>query len=216
MFEIMDYAKSLPIRHLMLNTNGIKIAKDFEFVERLKTYAPDFWNDPKAAERVMKSIRVNKKWIKDYEKAQEQIEDLDVLFDFFREGEADADRWGQAHADGGAAGRARRRRRHRRWGGGRSPGGGSPDAAPTHPQPTRPLRPRPSATHAHVQPRPTLSTPVPPRPTMSTQVHPCPPMSNHIKSYPRISTDIHTHSSIATHIRPTPPTSARKMSAQSS
>lgn len=38
----------------------------------------------------MKSIRVNKKWIKDYEKAQEQIEDLDVLFDFFREGEADA------------------------------------------------------------------------------------------------------------------------------
>lgn len=38
----------------------------------------------------MKSIRVNKKWIKDYEKALEQIEDLDVLFDFFREGEADA------------------------------------------------------------------------------------------------------------------------------
>jgi peptide chain release factor 2 len=38
----------------------------------------------------MKSIRVNKKWIKDYEKAQEQIEDLGVLFDFFKEGEADA------------------------------------------------------------------------------------------------------------------------------
>ena len=38
----MDYAKSLPIRHLMLNTNGIKIAKDFAFAERLKTYAPDF------------------------------------------------------------------------------------------------------------------------------------------------------------------------------
>jgi uncharacterized radical SAM superfamily Fe-S cluster-containing enzyme len=41
-WEIMDYAKSLPIRHLMLNTNGIKIAKDFAFAERLKTYAPDF------------------------------------------------------------------------------------------------------------------------------------------------------------------------------
>jgi uncharacterized radical SAM superfamily Fe-S cluster-containing enzyme len=38
----MDYAKTLPIRHLMLNTNGIKIAKDFAFAERLKTYAPDF------------------------------------------------------------------------------------------------------------------------------------------------------------------------------
>jgi len=41
-FEILDYAKSLPIRHLMLNTNGIKIAKDKEFVARLKSYTPDF------------------------------------------------------------------------------------------------------------------------------------------------------------------------------
>lgn len=41
-WDILDYAKSLPIRHLMLNTNGIKIAKDFAFAERLKTYAPDF------------------------------------------------------------------------------------------------------------------------------------------------------------------------------
>ncbi|MFA9194009.1 radical SAM protein [Flavobacterium sp. FBOR7N2.3] len=41
-FEIMDYAKSLPIRHLMLNTNGIKIAKDKEFAKRLKAYSPDF------------------------------------------------------------------------------------------------------------------------------------------------------------------------------
>ena len=41
-FAILDYAKSLPIRHLMLNTNGIKIAKDKEFAKKLKGYAPDF------------------------------------------------------------------------------------------------------------------------------------------------------------------------------
>ncbi len=41
-WDILDYAKTLPIRHLMLNTNGIKIAKDVAFAERLKTYAPDF------------------------------------------------------------------------------------------------------------------------------------------------------------------------------
>lgn len=41
-FEILDYAKSLPIKHLMLNTNGIEIAKNFEFAEKLKTYSPDF------------------------------------------------------------------------------------------------------------------------------------------------------------------------------
>ena len=41
-FEILDYAKSLPIKHLMINTNGIEIAKDFEFATRLKSYSPDF------------------------------------------------------------------------------------------------------------------------------------------------------------------------------
>lgn len=38
-FEILDYAKSLPIRHLMINTNGIRIAKEPEFVARLRQYA---------------------------------------------------------------------------------------------------------------------------------------------------------------------------------
>jgi uncharacterized radical SAM superfamily Fe-S cluster-containing enzyme len=41
-FEILDYAKSLPIKHIMVNTNGIEIAKDFEFAKRLATYAPAF------------------------------------------------------------------------------------------------------------------------------------------------------------------------------
>ena len=41
-FEILDIAKRKPIRHLMLNTNGIRIAKDPEFVRRLATYMPDF------------------------------------------------------------------------------------------------------------------------------------------------------------------------------
>ncbi len=40
--EILDYAKSLPIRHLMLNTNGIRIAKEPEFAKKLKNYTPDF------------------------------------------------------------------------------------------------------------------------------------------------------------------------------
>ena len=41
-FEIMDIAKSKPIKHLMLNTNGIRIAQDEGFAERLATYMPDF------------------------------------------------------------------------------------------------------------------------------------------------------------------------------
>ncbi len=41
-FDILDLAKARPIRHLMVNTNGIRIAKDFAFAERLASYAPDF------------------------------------------------------------------------------------------------------------------------------------------------------------------------------
>ena len=42
LFEILDAAKARPIRHLMLNTNGIRIAQEPGFAERLATYAPGF------------------------------------------------------------------------------------------------------------------------------------------------------------------------------
>jgi uncharacterized radical SAM superfamily Fe-S cluster-containing enzyme len=41
-FQILDIAKSKPIKHLMVNTNGIRIAKDEEFVAKLATYMPSF------------------------------------------------------------------------------------------------------------------------------------------------------------------------------
>ena len=41
-FAILDLAKARPIKHLMVNTNGIKIANDAEFARRLKDYTPRF------------------------------------------------------------------------------------------------------------------------------------------------------------------------------
>src|SRR3954463_13871221 len=41
-FAILDMAKQRPIRHLMLNTNGIRIAQDEAFARRLAGYMPDF------------------------------------------------------------------------------------------------------------------------------------------------------------------------------
>ncbi|WP_068618764.1 radical SAM protein [Paenibacillus tuaregi] len=41
-FEILDMAKTKPIKHLMINTNGIRIAQDREFVRRLAEYKPGF------------------------------------------------------------------------------------------------------------------------------------------------------------------------------
>ncbi len=37
-FQILDIAKSKPIKHLMINSNGVRIAEDRAFVEKLATY----------------------------------------------------------------------------------------------------------------------------------------------------------------------------------
>ena len=39
-FAILDAVKRRPIRHVMINTNGVRIAQDPEFVARLASYAP--------------------------------------------------------------------------------------------------------------------------------------------------------------------------------
>ena len=39
-FAIIEAVKHRPIRHLMINTNGVRIAQDRAFVERLASYAP--------------------------------------------------------------------------------------------------------------------------------------------------------------------------------
>ncbi len=41
-FAILDAARRRPIRHLMVNTNGVRIAEDPAFAERLASYAPGF------------------------------------------------------------------------------------------------------------------------------------------------------------------------------
>jgi uncharacterized radical SAM superfamily Fe-S cluster-containing enzyme len=41
-FDVLDAARRRPIRHLMLNTNGIRIANEEGFAEKLAAYAPGF------------------------------------------------------------------------------------------------------------------------------------------------------------------------------
>jgi peptide chain release factor 2 len=57
--------------------------------EEEKSANPDFWNDSKKAELVMKNLRFLKKWVADYEHIVSLSEDLSVLFEFHKEGEAD-------------------------------------------------------------------------------------------------------------------------------
>lgn len=54
----------------------------------LKTQDPTFWDDPKKAEVEMKNIRTLKFWISTYDDLKNSSDDLEVLLDFFKEGEA--------------------------------------------------------------------------------------------------------------------------------
>ena len=53
-----------------------------------KTHDPQFWADPKAAEATMKKVREVKGWLNGYKQAEDAYNDLAVLFDFAKEGEA--------------------------------------------------------------------------------------------------------------------------------
>jgi peptide chain release factor 2 len=69
--------------YLDIEAKQIAISNDEE-----KASAPDFWNDNKVAEALMKTIRATKKWVEDYEEVQTLAEDLSVFYDFFKAGEA--------------------------------------------------------------------------------------------------------------------------------
>ena len=56
--------------------------------EELRTQNPDLWEKPKEAEVLMKKVRELKSWIEGYEQVTSAVEDLQVLFDFAKEGEA--------------------------------------------------------------------------------------------------------------------------------
>ena len=54
----------------------------------MRSQAPDFWEDAKKAEVHMKNLRELKAWVNDYEEIETLIEDINVLFDFMKDGEA--------------------------------------------------------------------------------------------------------------------------------
>lgn len=55
----------------------------------LKSQDPGFWDDPKKAEAEMKTIRSLKYWLESHRKLKSQLDDLEVLADFVKEGAAE-------------------------------------------------------------------------------------------------------------------------------
>ena len=67
-------------------------AKRAEVEEKTqKTLAPDFWDDPKEAEKFLRELSGVKFWVNGYEKVASAVEDLNVLYDFAKESLGSAD-----------------------------------------------------------------------------------------------------------------------------
>ena len=49
---------------------------------------PNFWDDPKRAEAILKELKSHKNWLSLHDSIEGSIEDLEVLHEFYKEGEA--------------------------------------------------------------------------------------------------------------------------------
>ena len=65
-----------------IDSKKIQIANKEEL-----TFDPDFWNDSKSAEKLMKEIQSLKQWVSDYELAKSYCDELEVLYDYFKSNE---------------------------------------------------------------------------------------------------------------------------------
>jgi peptide chain release factor 2 len=49
---------------------------------------PDFWDNPKRAEKILKEIKAHKYWVDVYEETEQFVDDTEVLYEFYKEGES--------------------------------------------------------------------------------------------------------------------------------
>ena len=72
-----------------------KIAKTES--DKSLTLSPGFWDDNKRATSILKEIKINKYWIDLYEKIKSSVDDLHILLDFRRVGEAEEEEVEEAY-----------------------------------------------------------------------------------------------------------------------
>ncbi|MBP5478166.1 MAG: peptide chain release factor 2 [Bacteroidaceae bacterium] len=67
-------------RYLAIDEKLIQVEE-----EQLRTQAPGFWDDAKAAEAQMKKVKDLQKWIDGYKEIKSATDDLEVAFDFYKD-----------------------------------------------------------------------------------------------------------------------------------
>lgn len=66
--------------YLDIDKKLIEVSNDEEHIAN-----PDFWNNPKEAEVFMKILRSKKKWVEEYNTVSTFYDDLEVVFEFYKE-----------------------------------------------------------------------------------------------------------------------------------
>lgn len=80
-------------RYLKIDDRRAKMENDKQL-----SLAPGFWDDNERATGILKDIQINKRWVDMYESVNNTIEDLSVLFDFWKEEEASEEEVNAAYA----------------------------------------------------------------------------------------------------------------------
>ena len=82
--QINDFEKRLNSLYINL---GIQDKEEFIKNEEIKTQKTDFWNDSKSAELIIKNIKQQDKWVKQYKTVKNSFEDLKTFYEFYLENE---------------------------------------------------------------------------------------------------------------------------------
>ena len=80
--DIIDRIDKLR-EYLNIDQKLIEISNEEE-----KASNPEFWNNPKEAEILMRSLRFKKKWVDDFNTLKTNGEELQIIYEFYKEEEA--------------------------------------------------------------------------------------------------------------------------------
>ena len=68
-------------KYLDIERRKIELEED-----EMRALAPGFWDDAKKAEAHMKKVKENKKWIEGHKEVSRAVEELQLAFDFVKDG----------------------------------------------------------------------------------------------------------------------------------
>ena len=80
--QLKDFKERTEELERYLDIEGKKIEVE---EEQLRTQAPGFWDDQKAAEAQMKKVKGLQQWIAGYQEVKTLAEELQLAFDFYKD-----------------------------------------------------------------------------------------------------------------------------------